>query len=142
MKLINKLKTLSLRRSALLMVALAVLAVTSLALKLVHFKRIAAWLNRRRHRGLPSSDLALADDIGWAVRVAARRVPFRALCLEQALAAALLTNHLRLPATLYLGVASGADGGLDAHAWLSVQSRIITGASGHHRFRVIATFAP
>jgi len=138
MKLITKLKTLTPRRSVLLIAAFIALSGTALALKFLHFKRIAAWLSSRRFSGPAPSNLTLANDIGWAVRVAARRVPFRALCLEQALAAALLTNGLQLPATLYLGVVHATDGNLEAHAWLSVQSHILTGARGHQRCRVVA----
>ena len=47
-----------------------------------------------------------------------------------------------IASTLYLGAAKGDDASepVAAHAWLHCATQIITGATGHERFTIIATF--
>ena len=80
--------------------------------------------------------------IGWAVQAAARRMPWPAKCLAQALAAKWMLNRRRLPGLLYLGVAKNplAPKKLDAHAWVRSGDSVLTGEAGHERFTVVGVF--
>src|SRR6267142_1582766 len=59
-----------------------------------------------------------AGAVGRAVARAARHVPFRAACLQQAFAALLMLRRRDLAATVYLGLArEDGSNDLKAHAW-------------------------
>jgi hypothetical protein len=70
-----------------------------------------------------------------------RRLPWMSQCLVQAVAATWMLQRRRIPSTLYFGLAKDSDGKLIAHAWVRSGERILTGAKGHHDYRVVATFA-
>lgn len=136
---------------ALLPVAWALIGLSSAAIALRPFKRLAPLLGRN----LGATSLApLADPrllrrgrrIGYAVTIAAKYAPFRSNCLPQAMAAAMLCRVGRVPYAAHLG-ASVSDpdkpGELVAHAWVQCGPNVITGANGDlQRYGVVACFVP
>jgi hypothetical protein len=88
----------------------------------------------------PSGDLT--KQIGWALRVASARSPWQSTCLAQALAGVAMLRCRRIPATLAMGLAKSAveAASLEAHAWLSCDGTIPTGANGHERYSVVAKY--
>jgi hypothetical protein len=88
---------------------------------------------------------AEADDVARAIARAARHVPFRAVCLQQAFAALVMLRRRGLAATVNLGLARAPGGGyLQAHAWTSCGHVPVTGDSGEvaaRGFAAVATFA-
>ena len=82
-----------------------------------------------------------AKRIGRAVERAARHMPFRAVCLQQAMAAALMLRRRGLAATVYLGTARDASGGLCAHAWSLCGDAPVTGVRQAAGYVPVATFA-
>jgi hypothetical protein len=78
-----------------------------------------------------------AGRIGWAIRAAARRTPWRSRCLEQAIAGKIMLRRRRIPSTMYLGVAVP----FEAHAWLRVGTVNVIGGGDLERYAVLATFA-
>ena len=82
----------------------------------------------------------LAADVGWAVTRAARYVPFRAVCLPQAMAARLMLARRGITSTMHFGAARGEDRPLDAHAWLDAAGVEVTGYPVANRFAEIACF--
>src|SRR5580704_7226975 len=125
------------RRRALLVEAVAYLLAARLALIFIPFPRLA------RHLGtfVPPTDpraaqaaaqtapeqTRLAEDIGWAVTRAARYVPFKAVCLPQAMAARVMLRRRGVPSVMHFGATKGADKPLDAHAWLDAAGVEVTG---------------
>jgi hypothetical protein len=83
--------------------------------------------------------LKQAESIRWAVDTAARVLPWKPVCLPQALAGTAMLRRRRIASTLYLGVDPGR--GLDAHAWVRVGTLIVTGGPLETRFSVVSTFA-
>ena len=67
-----------------------------------------------------------AAALAWAVRVAARRVP-KASCLTQAVALESLLADAGMRAEVRIGVARGADGSFEAHAWVEHDGRVLIG---------------
>lgn len=125
-------------RWRLMVEATCSLALASLALRIVPFRQIAGRLGKV----LPPSEAAalladappaperrqVVDDVSWAVRTASARMPFRALCLEQAIAAKYMLRRRRITGALHLGVVPGGDGaGMTAHAWLDAAGAKVTG---------------
>lgn len=80
------------------------------------------------------------ETVGWAVRAAGRRTPWTSTCLMQALAGAAMLRRRRVPCCVHLAVAP-AGAGYDAHAWLSVGDRILTGESQMRRYTEVGRYA-
>jgi len=80
-----------------------------------------------------------ADDIVWAIEAVARRVPFRAYCIEQGLAAQRLLRRSGIDAVLHYG-ARHDDGELKAHVWVTVDGVAAIGGEQAPRFREVASY--
>ena len=138
------------RRRMLLPEAVAYLLAARLALIFIPFPRLA----RRLGNFVPPSDpraaagraamaaeqTQTAEEIGWAVTRAARYVPFRAVCLPQAMAARLMLKRRGVQSVMHFGAAKGADKPLDAHAWLDAAGVEVTGYPVAENFAEIACF--
>lgn len=85
---------------------------------------------------------AVATDVQWAVTSAARRIPWRAACFDQGLAAQLMLQRRKIPSRLYYGARSDDSRGPAAHVWVSVEGRVIVGGEGAERFAVLAVYPP
>jgi hypothetical protein len=68
----------------------------------------------------------MAERVAFAIPRVASRVPWRANCLVQALAARRWLRRAGIASQIHLGVRKPTDD-LDAHAWLTCGDRIITG---------------
>lgn len=108
------------------------------------FRRIAAWLGTAGAESaavLSPEETRTAQDIGWAVGVLGRRVPWDGRCLAQALAASGMLRRRGLEGTVSIGVRQGESTAFDAHAWLQIGSCIVTGGPEHEQFKAFTTFA-
>jgi hypothetical protein len=84
---------------------------------------------------------AEASEVAHAVTRAARHVPFRAVCLQQAFAALLMLRRRGLAGTVHLGLAHGTEAtALQAHAWSRCGDMPVTGADAAQGFVPIAAF--
>jgi hypothetical protein len=83
---------------------------------------------------------AEAERVGRAIASAARHVPFRAVCLQQAFAALLMLRRRGLAATVHLGLIR-EDSELKAHAWSHCGEVPVTGVAVASGFAPIAAFA-
>ena len=96
------------------------------------FSSIAKYLGRLRPPELQvrgdGNGLTVAEEISWAVECSARLLPFRVVCLPQALAGWQMLQLRRVPGRLHLGAAQGQGGKtLLTHAWLDACGVRITG---------------
>jgi hypothetical protein len=136
-------------RLALLAEAVTALAVARVIVATLSPARVARQLGRAlgpgeeppreaRHIG----DTGRVAELGWAVRCAAVNVPFRAKCLEQALAARILFDRRSIEATVHYGIAPrpGDHGGARAHAWVEAAGAQVTGYPVRPAFRAVARF--
>lgn len=78
--------------------------------------------------------------IGRAVVRAARHVPFRAVCLQQAFAALLMLRRRGLAASVHFGLLRDGNE-LKAHAWSRCGEVPVTGVAAARGFTPIAAFA-
>jgi Transglutaminase-like superfamily len=138
------------RRRALLIEAVVGLLAARLALIFIPFPRLA----RRIGVFVPPSDpraltakakaapeqTRLAESISWAVTRAARYVPFKAVCLPQAIAARLMLERRGIRSVMHLGAAKRMEKPLDAHAWLDAAGVEVTGYPVAADFAEIACF--
>jgi hypothetical protein len=91
-------------------------------------------------RDASTRDAQLAVEIGWATVRAARHVPFRAVCLPQAMAARIMLRRRGVASVLHFGAARGTDRPIDAHAWLDAAGVEVTGYPVAGQFAEIACF--
>lgn len=120
----------------LLAEAMAWLAIARLILLVFPFRWVSRWLGSvSAPAGVTppqvESDAAArtARAVGWAVERMAANAPFKAVCLQQAVAAKFLLARRGIPSLLHLGVAREAARKPDfiAHAWLDVAGIKVTG---------------
>jgi hypothetical protein len=78
--------------------------------------------------------------VGRAVVRAARHVPFRAVCLQQAFAALLMLHRRGLAATVHFGVLRDGSA-LKAHAWSQCGGVPVTGTAAARAFTLVGVFA-
>jgi hypothetical protein len=134
------------RRKYLLLVEASVcLAAARLALLVLPFPRIAKHLGQLQ---APSPQPAAAGgeagtvrDVSWAVNKAARLVPFRAVCLPQALAAWQMLHVRRVPSRLHFGASTThPNKALATHAWLDAGGVEVTGYPVAHEYVELGYF--
>jgi len=137
-------------RRALLIEATCWLLVARLCLLLVPFPRLANRLGTlvppgdqralRANRAGAPEHVWLAREIGWAVTAAARHVPFKAVCLPQALAARIMLRRRGVVCVVHFGAAKGRKKSFAAHAWLDAAGVEVTGYPQALAFAEIACF--
>jgi hypothetical protein len=147
-RLLLRLRQVGPRRRALVAEAVLCLLAARLALLCLPFPSLARRLGRfvppaeaRRLEAPPTAqDAQTATDIGWAVTRAARYVPFRAVCLPQAMAAQWMLRRRKVASVMHFGAARGTEKPLDAHAWLDAAGVEVTGYPVAKQFAEIACF--
>lgn len=134
-------------RKLLILEAVTWLALSRLALLFVPFRRLAAWFGTVAVPSAPTAlsclspdQVATVQDVGWAVTRAARYVPFRAVCLPQAIAAKAMLERRDVASVMHFGVAKRTEGPLAAHAWLDAGSVEVTGYPVTDDFVEVARF--
>jgi hypothetical protein len=138
------------RRRALVVEAVACLLLARLALVFVPFQRLARHLGTfvapakarllQDSQAISPQDVALAREIGWAVTRAARHVPFKAVCLPQAMAARVMLKRRGVASVMHFGAGKGENNRLDAHAWLDAAGVEVTGYPLEQGFPEIGCF--
>lgn len=116
----------------------AVLA-ASLAIRLLPFRRLAERLGRNGKKAAPPADTETVYWLRRAVLAWARRVPWRALCFEQGLAAFVLLRRRGLAASLHYGAAT-IDGELKAHVWVTSGPADVIGGEAKEDYGLLARF--
>jgi hypothetical protein len=125
-----------------LLEALALCTVASILLKVLRFSRIAPRLGKHMAESPPHQPRVTSGQvrrIRWAITTAARILPWKPMCLPQAVTAQWMLRRRAIPSTLYLGTDPSQN--YDAHAWVRVGRVIVTGGPHHRRFAVVSTFA-
>jgi hypothetical protein len=147
---VPKLVTIGRRRRLLLAEAIVRLLIASLSLRLFPFRRISREFgffvspsDRRARlcsRGESEGEAECAGDIGWAVRAAAPLMPFRSVCLHQAIAAQAMLRKRGVATVMHFGAGKGDVDPLGAHAWLDAAGVKVTGYPVAPQFQEIGCF--
>lgn len=126
--------------------ALAALALVRLTLAILPFASAMACLGLRLKPadavapGSSEPDMASIAAVARAIRRSSAIAPFRAVCLQQSLAAALMLRRRRLRTEIHFGVALPRDGAMLAHAWSICGHVVVTGSEGMDRYTPLAVF--
>jgi hypothetical protein len=135
--LFSRLRQLSSERRRLLWRATILLSVTSALVALLPF-RIAI-----RFGCVPLGVKAQysVDDVLWAVETAARRLPWRIVCIEKGLVTQRMLRSVGFDAILRYGARHHPDSRkLEAHVWVTVDSRAVMGGQEAPAFALVATY--
>jgi len=73
------------------------------------------------------TEVETAIAVARAIRAAARRMPFEANCLPQAIAAQAMLRRRGIAAFVHLGAGHDHDGRMEAHAWVDAAGIAVTG---------------
>lgn len=117
------------------------LTAAQLQVRLLGFKRLSHGLGAHMAEAPRAEPEAVreARRVRSALDVAARNLPWKPVCLPQAIAAVRMLRRRGIASTLYLGVDRTRN--LDAHAWVRVGGVVVTGGPVDERFAVVSTFA-
>lgn len=129
------------RRVALLVEALGALAIASVLIALFSFRRTASFAAQGRPEA-PAASASTAGDIGWAVAAWGRRVPWRAVCFQQGLAAQIMLRRRAVAAALFYGARHDDAGKLVAHVWVRSGDVDVIGCEGADSYGLLAVFPP
>lgn len=104
----------------------AELAIARLRLNSPHAQALIA-ASPAKARTLDRHQAVLVERVAFAIPRVAARLPWRADCLVQALAANRWLGRHGIATTLTLGVPTDMPKKFEAHAWLTAGDRIVTG---------------
>jgi hypothetical protein len=83
----------------------------------------------------------LSRDIGWAIRTTAARVPWRSVCLPQAIAAQHMLRRRGIRGRAVVGARrSESQKPIDLHVWVVVGGRVVVGGGGHTTFAPVVAY--
>jgi hypothetical protein len=126
-------------RQSLLIEATVELALASAAVALLPFRR--AIVRGSTPLGKAGDRAGMVEILVWAIEAAARRLPWRTLCIEQGLAAQRMLRRRGIDARLHYGARNDHSASrLEAHVWVTVGDVPVIGGSEAARFAAIATY--
>ena len=124
----------------LLAEALAVLALASLAIALLPFRRVAAAASVRGRRET-RRDALMVRRVRGAIRGWSSRVPWKTVCFQRGLAMHWMLRRRGIRSVLLYGVRHEKDG-LGAHVWVDVDGETAIGGEEAPDFACLARFPP
>ncbi len=130
-----------LREKPLLIIeALLAVIIASFLIKILPFKsvaKIAAGSGLRNNSPAPPVEAQL---IARAIYACAMRAPWRAMCIQQGLAAVLMLRRKGFMATLFYGAAHTPQAALVAHVWVRSADVDVIGCETENDYGLLATF--
>ena len=124
----------------LLAEALATLAVASLAIAVLPFRKVAAAASSPGRKAHPARDRSVARAL-WAVQAWAWRVPWRTVCFQRGLALHWMLRRRGIDSVLLYGVRRDGEG-LAVHVWVDVDGETVIGGAEAPSFACLARFPP
>ena len=120
------------------------LAVASFAIAVLPFRHLGrlAGIPIRRPQLPSQTRVTEVRRIRWAVVSTARRVPWRAVCFQQGLAAQFMLRRRGISSVLYYGAAPDKQNGLSAHVWVRDGDIEVIGGEAATRFASLVAFPP
>ena len=120
------------------------LAIAGFAIAVLPFRNVGRLATRPVRRPVLPQQARLTEvrRIRWAIVAAATRVPWRAMCFQQGLAAQFMLRRRGIPSVLYFGAAPDDERGLCAHVWVRDGDVDVIGGEIASRFAVLARFPP
>jgi hypothetical protein len=126
-------------RRVMLVEAIATLSLVCAALRLLPFKR-AIRLGAIPLGHAKAEDDSVAEAV-WAVQAAARRLPWRIVCIQSGIAVQRMLRRRSVDARLHYGIARpGEATDLQAHVWVTVDGGAVIGGEEAAKFAPVAQY--
>jgi hypothetical protein len=128
----------------LLLEATLTLAAAGCAIAVLPFRHVGRLAARPPRRSEPPEQTRLreVERTRWAIVACASRVPWRAMCFQQGLAAQFMLRRRGVPSVLCYGAAPDELQGLSAHVWVRDGDVDVIGGEIAPCFALLATFPP
>jgi len=141
-RILGRMRSLSPTERRLVVEATVALGAAAFAIAVLPFRRVAGAAARRiADAGADDEERARqVAQVRWAVTACARRVPWRAKCFEQGLAAQWMLGRRRIASVLHYGVAKDDRQRLIAHVWLRSGPLDVVGCENEGAFTELASF--
>jgi len=140
---LEKFRRLSWRDRLLILETLISITLASVAIAILSFRSVVSRASRM-HRPTPLSTESTEDFVArlrWAITAVAARVPWRAVCFQQGLAAHLMLRRRGIASVIYYGAAQAPEAGeLAAHVWVRAGPLDVIGCENASRYALLATF--
>lgn len=127
------------RDRALVAEAVLLLGAASLAIRLLPFRTVASMAAKNGRTRAPAGPDA-ARRLRWAILAAARRVPWRAVCFQQGLAAHWMLRRRGYASRLHYGARAEPGSDLKAHVWVRSGDTDIVGCENAADYALLTTF--
>ncbi|MDB5679059.1 lasso peptide biosynthesis B2 protein [Sphingomonas bacterium] len=134
---IRTLATTGWRRQAMVAEACGAMLAARVTLAIHPFSRVSKSLGdftrpddpRATDHAAPTdeADAATARAVRWAIRASAPFLPFRTVCLQQAMAARVMLKRRGIASVMHFGAPAEGERPIDAHAWLDAAGIKVTG---------------
>ncbi|MEI6946672.1 lasso peptide biosynthesis B2 protein [Paraflavisolibacter sp. H34] len=135
----------SFRFKILLLEAFFWLLASKLMVRFVPLKAIAqrmGTLNGERREVLSGPEKEKSGMVQLAVNTVCSNVPWKSVCLDQALACMFMLKRRKIPYSLCLGtIKNETRKALDAHAWVLCGTEIIMGGTRSKKYALVAYFS-
>jgi hypothetical protein len=137
---LKRLRALPVSQQLMLLEAALLLGFARIAIAIFPFRLLARWFRRALPRVAGEAQSGVCRTVGDAVERAARNVPWKAVCLPQAIAAKLMLSRRGYPSVVHFGVGRDPVGNLIAHAWVCCGDTIVVGRTGIAAVAPLAVF--
>lgn len=129
----------------MLLEALGLLIVSKLIILFVPLRKIAPLLgdvNKDVRNTLSDREYEQARDVKRNIAIASNNVPWKSVCLDQAMTAFIMLNKRSIPNKLCFGAKKNIEAKkLDAHAWIVCNDQILVGGKHSAEFHIAAFFS-
>jgi hypothetical protein len=134
---VSRLQQLAPERRRLLMRACILLTIASAAVAALPFR----WAIRLGLVPLGRQRSLSVEDAVWAVDAAARRLPWRTVCIEKGISLQRILRRSGFDAVLHYGARHNPElGALEAHVWVTLDGRSIIGGEEAADFAEVARY--
>ena len=132
------------RIKLLLLGSLWLMGIVRLAILILPFRYLTKFMGKKMAESPSQINpklLSRAVTVGWCVNILSNFTPWESKCLVRAFTAHIILQMLKIPSTLYFGMAKTDSNKLLAHAWLRCGDFMITGDREREGFKSVAQFA-
>ncbi len=105
------------------------------------WSRLLGPISGDQEKGNAAAETEIAGSMAWAVNMAARYLPWNAVCLPRAMVAKWMLARRSVSSTLVLGVRKARHStDTDLHAWLRAGRQTVIGGEVADQFTIIACY--